>query len=225
MQLQVFRVLEPGDAQQVVKELSSWTFVDGKSTASGIAAQVKHNLQGERTEGLPTSLDERILAALRANPALRAFAYPKLLALPHFSRYEPGMRYGTHIDGAVMGGGVGTPPFRCDLAMTLFLVPPDSYEGGELVIEESLGEQEIKLDAGEAVVYSANSLHRVASVTRGVRLAAVTWIQSSVRDERVREILYDLQRAMSAAAPNVDTSTQLLLAKCHQNLLRLVVEP
>ena len=225
MQLQILRVLAAAEAQQIVHELSSWTFIDGKASASGIAAQVKHNLQGERKDAAPTALDERILAALRANAVLRAFAYPKQLALPHFSRYEPGMDYGTHVDGAIMGGGGGTPPFRTDLAMTLFLAPPDSYDGGELIIQDCFGEQEIKLDAGEAVVYSANSLHRVAPVTRGVRLAAVTWIQSSVRDERMREILFDLQRAASAAAPKIDASTQLLLAKCHQNLLRLVVEP
>ncbi len=225
MQLQILRVLSAVEAQQIVKELDSWNFVDGKSTATGIAADVKRNLQGERKESGPTSLDERLLAALRANTVLRAFAYPKQLALPHFSRYEPGMEYGTHVDGAIMGGGGGSPPFRTDFAMTLFLAPPDSYDGGELVIQDNFGEQEIKLDAGEAVVYSANSLHRVAPVTRGVRLAAVTWIQSSVRDERVREILFDLQRAMSAATPKIDASTLLLLSKCHQNLLRLVVEP
>jgi len=223
MQHQILRVLPASEASEITAALETWKFVDGKATAFGMAAQVKKNLQAERGE--PTPIDQHILAALRANQTLTSFAYPKLLAIPQFARYEPGMEYGTHVDGAIMGGGSGTPVFRTDFAMTLFLAPPDSYDGGELIIEDDFGEQEIKLDAGEAVVYSANALHRVAPVTRGVRMVAVTWIQSSVRDERMRQILFDLGRAMDAAGPKVEPHTQLLLAKCHQNLLRLVVEP
>jgi PKHD-type hydroxylase len=225
MQYQILRVLDAPEAQRIATALQSRTFVDGKVSAAGLAAEVKKNLQAERTGPEHTDLDQQILAALRGNTALTAFAYPKLLALPNFARYEPGMEYGAHIDGAVMGGGGGTPPFRTDLAMTLFLSPPDSYDGGELVIEGDLGEQEIKLDAGEAIFYSANSLHRVEPVTRGVRLVAVTWIQSSVRDERMRQILIDLGRAIDRVSPGTDASTKLLLAKCHQNLLRLVIDP
>jgi PKHD-type hydroxylase len=125
MQYQILRVLDAPGAQRIAAALQSRTFVDGKLTASGLAAEVKKNLQAERTGPEHTDVDEQILAALRANAALTAFAYPKLMALPTFARYEPGMEYGTHIDGAVMGSGGGTPPFRTDLAMTLFLSPPD----------------------------------------------------------------------------------------------------
>jgi PKHD-type hydroxylase len=137
---------------------------------------------------------------------------------PIFSRYEPGMAYGDHIDNSLMGGFSG---IRTDLAMTLFLSPPDSYHGGELVIE---GRDEIKLERGEAVVYSATSVHHVAPVTRGVRLACVTWIQSAVRDERIRAILYDLSRAAEHAETLNNPSLTLLLSKSYHNLTRYASE-
>ena len=114
---------------------------------------------------------------------------------------------------------------RSDLAMTIFLSPPDSYDGGELVINLAFGEQEIKLGAGEAVVYPASTLHHVAPVTRGVRMVAVTWIQCAVRDQVLRGILFDLGQAISNAEASKDTAAITLLTKCYHNLLRHCVEP
>jgi PKHD-type hydroxylase len=118
----------------------------------------------------------------------------------------------------------GAQPMRADLAMTIFLSSPDSYEGGELVIESPSGEQEVKLAAGEAVVYPATTLHRVTPVTRGVRMAAVTWIQCAVRDERLRAILGDLNEAVHHAEAVKDAAAMLLLSKCYHNLLRYAVD-
>ena len=135
-----------------------------------------------------------------------------------FSRYDPGMEYGDHIDNAIMG------EIRTDLSVTLFLSRPDTYDGGELVIQLPLGNQEIKLDAGEAIVYPSNSVHHVAPVTRGARLAAVTWVQSRVRDQEVRSILYDLHKSAQDPVAGQNKDLSLLLAKSYHNLLRYAAE-
>jgi PKHD-type hydroxylase len=219
MEFNILPVLSPEEVERFVTDLSRATFVDGKATAVGAAREVKHNLQAERSAANSAALDETIFSALQRNKEFQSFAFPKRILPPSYARYEPGMQYGTHIDGAVMAG------IRTDLAMTLFLSSPETYDGGELVIEFASGEQEIKLAAGEAVVYPATTLHRVAPVTRGTRLVAVTWIQCAVREERVRSVLYDLSRAVSHAEAAKDAEQTLLLSKCFHNLLRCVVEP
>jgi PKHD-type hydroxylase len=159
-----------------------------------------------------------VLQAYRQSPEFQTFAIPKRLLLPIYSRYEPGMAYGAHIDNALMS------EIRTDLATTLFLSRPDTYDGGELVIETPVGEERIKLDAGEAIVYAASTVHYVAPVTRGVRLAAVTWIQSVVRDERIRAILFDLSVCSQLPATAEDAKLSLLLTKSYHNLLRYAAE-
>jgi PKHD-type hydroxylase len=190
MDFQIFTVLEREELGQIVAGVARGTFVAGELTAHGHAHAVKHNLQIVRSSPEPTDLDGIVLAAARRNARFQSFAFPKRMAPLIFSRYEPGMEYGSHVDAAITGMGLDT--VRSDLAMTIFLSDPASYDGGELVLEMAVGQQEIKLEAGEAVVYSATALHRVAAVTRGVRLAAVTWVQSAVPDERLRSILFDL---------------------------------
>ena len=222
MSFQILRVLDPPEIQAVVGGLASRKFADGKLTAAGLARDVKNNLQVERTGPEKTDLDEIVFAALRRNSVFQDFVIPKRLAMPHYSRYEPGMQYGAHVDGAVMGSGTANP-MRTDLAMTIFLAPASSYDGGELVIELPVGEQEIKLEAGEAVVYQAGTMHRVNPVTRGVRLAVVTWIQSAVTDERIREILFELNK-VNQAADNLSQESRALLAKAYNNLLRLHID-
>jgi PKHD-type hydroxylase len=180
---------------------------------------VKHNLQAERSEPGRTDLDRTVISALERHPGFQAFAMPKRFAAPIFSRYEPGMEYGDHVESSITGG------VRTDLAMTLFLSPPASYEGGELVIQFSVGEQEIKLDSGEAVVYSATAVHHVNPVTSGTRLAAVTSMQSKVKEEELRAILYDLSRALNEAEKGPDRGQTLLLAKSYHNLVRYAAEP
>jgi PKHD-type hydroxylase len=222
MDFQISQVLERSELQQIVSSLASRTFVDGKLTAQGLARKVKNNLQASRANPEPDDIDQIVFAAFRRNELLQNFTIPRRQTLPVFSRYEPGMEYGSHVDGAVMTSG--NDVIRTDLASTLFLSDPASYDGGELVLQLSLGEQEIKLDAGEAIVYSATALHRVAPVTRGIRLVALTWIQSAVPDERLRAILFDLSGAFKRAEALGDTQLATDLNKSYHNLLRYAIQ-
>jgi PKHD-type hydroxylase len=222
MNFQVVRILEQNELLDVQAALSRQTFVDGKLTAKGLARAAKNNLQVDRTDPDPTALDQIILNALSRNDQLHAFAYPKRLTLPLFNRYESGMEYRAHVDSPIMGKGTGQ--IRSDLSLTIFLSDPASYDGGELILEMPFGEQEIKLDAGEAVIYSSTTVHRVAAVTRGVRLAAVGWIQSAVPDERLRAILFDLNKAVKQAEQDGPQDIALLLNKSYCNLLRYSID-
>jgi len=216
MNFQVFPILDRGEVDRIVAGLRHRTFVDGKVTAAGAAREAKNNLQVERSGPDPTDLDQMVQAALRRNKDFQSFAFPKRLMMPIFSCYEPGMQYGWHVDNAVMG--TGNDSVRTDLAITIFLSDPATYTGGELVLEMPMGEQEIKLDAGEAIVYPATTVHQVAPVTQGRRLAAVTWVQSAVSDERLRAILFDLGKANEQAGANT------LLNKSYHNLLRYAID-
>jgi PKHD-type hydroxylase len=218
MNFQIIQVLEQDELRQIVMRLAGGKFVDGKLTAGGPAREVKNNLQVERSGPELTDIDQIILAALGRNQALQSFAFAKRILLPLFNRYENGMQYGAHVDAAVMGKGADQ--IRTDLSMTVFLSDPASYDGGELALQTPLGEEEIKLEAGEAVVYPSSTVHRVTPVTRGVRLAAVTWIQSSVPDERLRAILFDLGNAMRKADESCNQELRTLLHKSYNNLLR-----
>lgn len=219
MDYQILPILEPSELESVLAELEQRHFVDGRATAHGGAQIVKNNLQIDRS-ATPAKLDQVIVSALRRNVAFQAFALPKRVMPPLFNRYEPGMEYGAHVDGAIMP--TATEPMRTDLAMTLFLSSPESYEGGELILQLASGDQEIKLAAGDALIYSAKYIHRVEPVRAGVRLAAVTWVQSAVRDERIRALLYDLHLAMQKLDPREEAA--LLISKSYHNLLRLSSE-
>lgn len=220
MDLQILPILSPEEVQRFVTEFSTGKFADGKATAFGAAKEVKQNLQMERVSAQPSPLDEIVFNALKRNRDFQDFAIPKRVLPPTYSRYEPGMHYGSHVDSAIMGA---PHPIRTDFAMTIFVSSPESYDGGELVIEMAVGEQEIKLAAGEAVVYPATTMHRVAPVTSGVRMAVVTWMQSAVPDSRLRSVLFDLSRSIHHAEDSTDQSGLLLLSKCYHNLLRYAV--
>ena len=196
--------------------LEKAVFSDGAATAGAAARRVKNNLQAK--VGQPGLDEARALfgEAVLQNKAFRDFALPLRIVPPLFSRYETGMRYGEHTDNALMGS------VRTDLALTLFLNPPDAYDGGELVIDADRESRSIKLAAGSAIVYSASSLHRVEPVTRGCRQVCVTWIQSMVRDAGQREIITDLDIALGHARHSApDVRETLLLAKVRANLLRM----
>jgi PKHD-type hydroxylase len=224
MNYQVFRLLEPEELETVMSYVSQQPFVDGRISAHGLASDVKHNLQISRSATELSEADNILISALRRNREYQRFAYPKNSTLPMFSRYDPGMKYGSHIDDAIMKGRSGET-MRTDFALTIFLSPADSYDGGELVVELPVGEQEIKLDAGEAVAYSASSIHHVNPVTRGVRLTAILWVQSIVRDEQARTILCDLSQAVVKGKESGDRDLSLLINKSFHNLLRYVSEP
>lgn len=192
-------------------------FVDGKTTAGWHARLVKHNTQLRQDAPALQKMRGVVESALAENALFQMAALPRTIAPILFSRYEPGMSYGSHVDNAFMGGN----SLRSDLSFTLFLSPPQSYEGGELVIETTQGEQAFKLEAGAMVIYPSSTLHRVETVTAGIRFAAVSWVQSWVRDPAERELLFDLDTARQAIFAKQGKSPEFdLLSKSHANLLR-----
>lgn len=223
MNYQVIRLLNREEVERTTSALATCSFTDGKLTANGPARDVKNNLQliGSAGAAEDGHLHREIGAALQRSAELQEFAFPRRFVNPMFNRYEPGMTYGPHVDNSLMGGFNGV---RTDLSLTLFLSPPSSYDGGELVLHLPSGEEAIKLDAGEAIVYPADLIHHVAPVTRGVRLAAVSWIQSAVHDERLRDLLHDLARSTALAENAGNAELSLLLGKSYHNLLRYAAE-
>ncbi len=169
---------------------------DGTKTAMGMAAAVKNNNQADAGDERVLALANRLLARMGQTPALVSAALPQRIFPPCFNRYGESEEYGYHVDAAIMRIP-GTPDvLRSDMSMTLFLSEPDEYQGGELVIATEFGEQRIKLAAGSAVVYPSSSLHKVTAVTRGQRIAAITWMQSMVSDGEMRKTLHQLDKAI-----------------------------
>ena len=185
----VEKVLNPGDLNQLRDRLLSGTFVDGRTTAGWNARIVKNNLQLEPHSKMAQNMMGMITQALMRHPTFEMAARPKLMRPLMIARYEPGMEYGWHVDEPLMGG---PPSLRSDIAFTLFLNDPSEYDGGELMLKGASGDQSFKLAQGDLVLYPATTLHRVSPVTHGMRLVALSWVQSLVRDAAQREILYDL---------------------------------
>ncbi|MDQ2097887.1 MAG: Fe2+-dependent dioxygenase [Tychonema bourrellyi B0820] len=202
----------------IVDRLKNAEFVDGKLTAGWYAQQVKNNAQLKNNAAPTQELRNLVNQALKRNSLFQIAARPKAIRPIMFSRYQGGMYYGTHIDNAIMGD---EELMRSDLSLTLFLSDPATYTGGELVIESAQGEQAFKLDAGSMVVYPTTTLHRVEPVTEGERLAAVTWVQSLVRDAHNREILFDLDTVRDTLFQKSGKTAEFdLLSKSIANLLR-----
>lgn len=224
MLLQIANALPPGllkDCQLLGTEDS--LFADGRSTAGWHARERKHNLQARAESRVATVLQQVELALLRHELVVAA-ARPQRIVRLLLSRYDEGMHYGTHVDDALMDGQ------RTDLSFTVFLSPPDVYEGGSLVIDEPGAERAFRMGAGEMLLYPSSTLHRVEPVTRGTRLVLVGWIRSYLRSGEAREILFDLERtiALLRAKPesqtNAYTAELELLLKTRSNLLRMWAE-
>jgi PKHD-type hydroxylase len=216
MQIAIGNVLSAEEVALVRAALSRATFVDGRATAGFSARLVKNNRQASATDRRLDTSRKLIASRILDNDVFRLAVRPKALTPIMFSRYQPGMQYGSHVDDAVMDG------LRTDVSFTLFLSELDSYDGGELVIESAAGEDAVKLPAGSLIAYPSTTLHRVASVTRGERLAAVGWAQSLVRDAARRELLFDLDTARRALFAREGKSVEFdLLAKSTANLLRM----
>ena len=195
-------------------------FIDGRHSAGMAARRVKINQELELPPEKAQLVNRILMSSLGHNPRFRSFALPHRMADFIVARYRPGMTYGDHVDDPIMGGN--GPRFRTDVSMTVFLNPPESYDGGELVVRTPFGEKRVKLAAGDAVIYPSASVHRVAEVTRGERLVALTWIQSYVRDPARRELLYELdlvREHLLAQAP--DEPHTGLADKSYANLLRM----
>jgi len=219
MQIVIGNVLPADEVATVRASLERADFVDGKATAGFAAREVKSNRQAEGSDRALETVRKLIAERILGNEVFRLAVRPKALTPLLFSRYEPGMHYGRHVDDALMDG------LRTDVAFTLFLCDPASYDGGELAIESAAGEETFKLAAGALVAYPATSLHRVADVTRGARLAAVGWARSFVRDGARRELLFDLDTARRQLFAREGQSAEFdLVSKSFANLLRMWAE-
>jgi PKHD-type hydroxylase len=222
MPLHIPHVLDATQLGQCRQALESAEWIDGRDTAGYLSSRVKNNVQLPETHPVARKLGAVILDALDANPLFVSAALPLKVVPPLFNRYSAGQAYGGHIDGAVRPVA-GTPHrVRTDLSATLFLTSPEAYDGGELVIQDRLGHRHIKLAAGDMVLYPGTSVHHVTPVTRGTRLAAFFWIQSMVREQSKREILFELDTALQQLGRDTPGHQSLVsLAGCYHNLLRL----
>jgi PKHD-type hydroxylase len=219
MRIAIANVLDHTELAELRNALDNVRFLDGRATAGYAAREVKDNRQADPLDRNVAALRTLIIEKILANELFRLSARPKQLSPILFSRYEPGRKYGSHVDDAIMGG------MRTDVSFTLFLSDPASYDGGELVIETAAGDEAIKLEAGAMIVYPATSLHRVSEITRGERLAAVGWARSFIRDEAKRELLFDLDTARSRLFAREGKSEDYdLLSKSSANLLRMWAE-
>jgi PKHD-type hydroxylase len=200
-------------------------WVDGRVTAGHQGAPVKKNQQIDEASPLARELGLVVLAELERNPLFISAVLPHRVYPPMFNRYGEGMYFGTHVDGAVrMIPGTGHK-LRTDLSATLFLAAPDAYDGGELIIENDFGSETVKLAAGDAVVYTSTSRHRVTPVTRAVRTACVFWIQSLIRDDAKRELLFEFDRTVQRLTEtSADPDSLVRLAGQYHTLLRLWTE-
>jgi len=222
MILVVANILSETDLQESKSVLASASFVDGRETAGWHAALVKNNLQADPRAPGVRALQKRLESLLRANALFELAARPRAVAPLLFSRTATGMAYGSHVDDAVMGR---EQALRSDVSFTLFLSAPGEYEGGELVIESSAGEQAFKPEAGSLVLYPSSSLHRVEPVHAGSRLVAVSWVQSLVRDPAQRELLFTLDSARRALFAREGKSPEFdQISLCVANLLRMWAE-
>jgi PKHD-type hydroxylase len=197
-------------------------WIDGRVTAGHQSAQVKDNLQLPEASAEARELADIVLAALERNALFISAVLPLKVFPPLFNRYDPGMTFGAHVDNAIRPIA-GTPHrIRTDVSCTLFLAEPEEYEGGELTIEDTYGEQRVKLPAGHMVVYPSTSLHRVQPVTRGSRLASFFWVQSMVRDDGQRRLLFDLDMAINGLRADLPASHAgpVQLTATYHNLLR-----
>jgi PKHD-type hydroxylase len=216
MLLQIPGVLNKDEVATVMRELGEGgAFEDGRATAGAVARELKNNLQLKSDAEATRKCAPLVLAALRRNATFYNLALPHRIHGPIFNRYDVGMTYGSHVDNAIMGDEV-----RSDVSATLFLSPPESYDGGELILQEHQGERRIKLPQGSMVVYASTNVHRVEPVRRGSRVAAVFWIQSLVREESRREILYDLSVIMNGLRDRLDAGENAAIAAVYSNLMR-----
>lgn len=226
MMLHIPDVLTASEVAFIRQELAQAEWVDGKATVGEQGAKVKHNRQLPETSALGLRLGNIILSALKKNPLFFAAALPKTIIAPLFNSYEGGEHYGLHIDGAVRAVPGTSVNIRTDLSSTLFLTAPEEYEGGELVVVDTYGAHEVKLPAGDLILYPSSSLHRVEPVHSGARVSAFFWTQSMVRDDGHRSMLFELDRNISSLRGKIGDTEELLgLTGHYHNLLRQWAEP
>ena len=227
MLLHIPAMLDATKLQQFTTQLAQAgeAWVDGRVTAGQQGAAVKKNQQLAEHSALAATLGNEVLAVLERNPLFISASLPHRVYPPMFNRYEGGMTFGDHIDNAVRVLPGSATKIRTDLSATLFLSNPNDYDGGELVVEAPSGTQRIKLAAGDLILYPSSSLHRVTPVTRGVRLACFFWVQSMVRSDAQRALLFDMDRSIQKlTVTNADMAARVQLTGSYHNLLRMWTE-
>lgn len=215
-------VLDAAELAEARRVLADAPWGDGRVTAGPQSAEVKRNRQLPEGCAEATQLGRMVLAALGRSALFISAVLPLRIFPPLFNRYEPGMNFGAHVDNAMRQIRPSGAMVRTDVSCTLFLAEPDEYDGGELVVQDTYGEQRVKLPAGAAVVYPATSLHRVEKVTRGTRVASFFWVQSMVRDDMRRRLLFDLDMAIHGVRADLDRAhpSPVALTGVYHNLLR-----
>jgi PKHD-type hydroxylase len=221
MMLHIPEVLTLEQVAQMRQKLDATDWVDGKATVGAQGAQVKKNRQLPETSPVGLELGNVILKALVNNPLFFAAALPMRYMPPLFNRYEGGEHYGFHIDGSVRSIPGSNLSLRTDLSCTLFLCEPEEYEGGELIVADTYGEHEVKLPAGDMILYPSSSLHKVEPVTRGARVCSFFWIQSMVADDGRRTMLFELDQQIQKLRAKIGDSEEIVSLTGHyHNLLR-----
>lgn len=219
-------VLSKAEVAEFRRIMDAADWEDGRSTAGSQSALVKRNEQLPPNGAVARRLGERIVQALLANPLFVSAAIPLHIFPPLFNRYGEGHHFGVHVDNAVRGDPATGMRIRTDLSVTLFLAEPEDYDGGELIAEDYYGSQEVKLSAGDLVLYPASSLHMVTPVTRGTRVASFFWLQSMVRSPQARSLIYDLDTAIQGLVPELgrDHAEVVRLTGIYHNLIRTWAE-
>jgi len=226
MLIEIPNVLTVAELAEVRRLIQTAEWIDGRVTAGELAAQAKRNLQLPQDASASREAGEIILKALGRNSSFHSVAFTLRVLPPLFNRYDVGMKFDAHVDGAVRsvpGAGIR---MRADVSSMLYLSDPSEYDGGELVIEHSYGTNSVKLAAGSMVVYPAGSLHRVNEITRGARWCAFFWTQSMLKDDDLRTLLYDFDMAIIEVRQQLghDTHGTLALTGVYHNLLRRAAE-
>jgi PKHD-type hydroxylase len=224
MLLHIPGVLTADQVKAIRARLTASDWIDGRASVGSQGAQVKRNRQLAEGSPLAVELGQIVSAALTAHPLFFSSVLPLRILPPFFNSYAGGEHYGPHVDGAVRAQR-GAPPLRADVSCTVFLSDPDDYDGGELTVIDTYGTHEVKLPAGDAIVYASTSVHEVQPVTRGERVASFLWVQSMVRDDWKRAMLFDLDTNIQALrARHGDGAEMVALTGHYHNLLRMWAE-
>jgi PKHD-type hydroxylase len=225
MLVRIPQVLAADQAARFRAQLDAATWVDGNVTSGHQSAQAKRNEQLPEDCPAAREAGAAIVAALERNALFMSAALPKRVFPPLFNRYRGGMEFGSHVDGAIRVHAPTGTRIRTDLSATLFLTPPEDYDGGELLVEDTYGVQSVKLPAGDLVLYPATGLHRVTPVTRGARVSSFFWLQSMVADDARRTLLFDLDMAIVRLTREAPGNPAVVsLTACYHNLLRMWAE-
>jgi len=213
-------ILDQNQLATAHKLIAAGKYSDGSTSAGMAARRVKHNEELILDKAQMSELNNLVMNSLVNHPVYRSAALPLRVAAPYYAHYTQGMSYGSHVDDPIMG--MGSELYRSDVSITIFLSSPDDYDGGELVVQTAFGEQQVKLPAGDAVLYPSSSVHRVAEITRGERLVAVSWVQSLVQEPEKRALLHDMNQARETLLreqPDADATRQV--NQSYINLVRM----